>query len=84
MKYRQLSAIGKQIRRLREQKGISQEEFAALAGLDRAYYGRIERGERNVAVRNLIKIAVALEVEVGALFPSVSVLRRPEKDAHGR
>ena len=68
-------ALGRQIRRLREAKKLSQETFAASAGLDRAYYGGIERGERNVAALNLIKIAAGLEVEVGELFPKVSALR---------
>lgn len=63
---------------------MSQEEFAALADLDRAYYGGIERGERNVAVLNLIKIAVALGVEVGRLFPTLAVLRRSEREINGR
>jgi transcriptional regulator with XRE-family HTH domain len=73
---KQLLALGRQIRRLREAKKVSQETFAASAGLDRAYYGGIERGERNVAALNLIKIAAALEIEVGELFPKVSALRR--------
>jgi len=68
--------LGLQIRRLREVAGISQEEFAAKAGLDRAYYGGIERGERNLAALNLIKIAAAMQVEVGELFPKMSALRR--------
>jgi transcriptional regulator with XRE-family HTH domain len=76
VKNKRLAALGQQIRRLRETKNISQEEFAAQAGLDRAYYGGIERGERNVAALNLIKIAVALGSEVGELFPSLSALRR--------
>lgn len=76
MKNKRLAALGQQIRRLRETRNISQEEFAAQAGLDRAYYGGIERGERNVATLNLIKIAVALGSEVGELFPSLSALRR--------
>lgn len=84
MKNPKLGLLGKRIRRLREEKGISQEEFAALSGLDRAYYGGIERGERNVAVLNLIKIAVALEVDVGELFPTLARLRRSEKDINGR
>ena len=62
-------AVGTHIRALRQAKGFSQEEFAAVAGLDRAYYGGIERGERNVSVRNLVRIAVTLGVEVGELFP---------------
>jgi transcriptional regulator with XRE-family HTH domain len=71
-----LALLGQQIRRLREEKNLSQEEFANLADIDRAYYGGIERGERNVAALNLIKIATALDVEVGMLFPALSILRR--------
>ena len=74
-----LALLGQQIRRLREDKGLSQEEFAGLADIDRAYYGGIERGERNVAAVNLIKIADALKVEVGELFPTLSTLRRATK-----
>jgi transcriptional regulator with XRE-family HTH domain len=74
-----LALLGREIRRLREEKNMSQEEFAGLAGIDRAYYGGIERGERNVAAINIIKIADALEVEVGELFPPLSALRRTKK-----
>lgn len=70
----QLVAIGRHIRRLRKERGYSQEGFAAKAGLDRAYYGGVERGERNLATLNLIKIAAALGVEVGELFPSIADL----------
>ena len=72
MKHKLLFRLGQNIRRLREAKNISQEEFASLADLDRAYYGGIERGERNVAALNLIKIATALKVEVGELFPQIA------------
>lgn len=75
-KHRHLVAIGSRIRELRKEAGYSQEEFASEAGLDRGYYGGIERGERNVAALNLITIAMALKVEVGQLFPPVSELRR--------
>ena len=61
MKNPKLVLLGQEIRRLREEKGLSQEEFAGLADIDRAYYGGIERGERNVAALNLIKIADALD-----------------------
>lgn len=74
MKNKQLSLVGRQIRKFREAKGISQEEFASLANLDRAYYGGIERGERNLATLNLIKIAAALDVEVGDLIPKLTEL----------
>ena len=74
-----LALLGQQIRRLREGQGLSQEDFAGLADIDRAYYGGIERGERNVAALNIIKIAEALKVEVGELFPTLSMLRRTLK-----
>lgn len=79
MKNRKLTLLGQEIRRLRENKGLSQEEFAGLAGIDRAYYGGIERGERNVAALNLIKIAEALDVEVGELFPPLSAIQSATK-----
>ena len=79
MKKATLAILGQQIRRLREDKNLSQEEFAARADIDRAYYGGIERGERNVAALNLFKIADALSVEVGKLFPALSTLRRAAK-----
>ena len=75
-KHPQLVALGLQIRKLREEKGYSQEGFAAEVGLDRAYYGGVERGERNVAALNLIQISIALGVEVGELFPTVQVLKK--------
>jgi len=71
----QLVALGRQIRNLRQAKGLSQETFAGEAGLDRAYYGGVERGERNVAALNLILIAAALGVEVGELFPKIKKLK---------
>lgn len=74
-KHPHLIALGKRIRELRKGRGFSQEGFAAEAGLDRAYYGGIERGERNVAALNLIQIALCLDVEVGELFPPLQVLR---------
>ncbi len=68
-----LVALGQTIRAVRREKGFSQENFAYSAGLDRAYYGAIERGERNVSALNLMRIAAALGVEVGDLFPKVKV-----------
>ncbi len=60
--------LGKRIRALRLRTGLSREKFAAKAGLDRTYYAGIERGERNPAMKQLAKIAVALDVRIGALF----------------
>jgi len=69
-----LVELGKCIRKLRESQGITQEDFAVQAGLDRAYYGGIERGERNPTALKLIQIAIHLNVEVGRLFPPVTKL----------
>ncbi|MDQ2784097.1 MAG: helix-turn-helix domain-containing protein [Chloroflexota bacterium] len=60
--------LGKRIRALRLRTGLSQERFAAKAGLDRTYYAGIERGERNPSVKQLAKIAAALAVPIAALF----------------
>lgn len=63
-----LQELGKRIRALRKRAGYTQEEFAYKAGLDRSYYGAVERGERNLSVLNLLKIAETLWVDVGVLF----------------
>lgn len=70
-----LVEIGKNIRAIRESKGLSQEKLAELVEIDRTYIGGIERGERNVASLNLIKIAIALNTEVGNLFPTLDMLQ---------
>lgn len=70
-----LIAIGKTIRKLRLTRGYTQETFAAKANLDRAYYGSVERGERNISAVNLVRIALTLKVEVGELFPEISNLQ---------
>lgn len=60
--------FGKAVRRLRSSAGFSQEAFASMAGIDRGYYGRIERGEINVSLDNIEKIATALDMTVGAVM----------------
>jgi len=58
-----LKTIGNSIRRHRKEAGLSQEELADSAGLHRTYVGGVERGERNISVLNLAKIASALKVK---------------------
>jgi transcriptional regulator with XRE-family HTH domain len=48
---------------------LPEEEAARLAGIDRSYYGRIERGSVNVSTVNLLKIAEMLHADVGRFFP---------------
>ena len=62
-----LTRFGKRVRELRKSQGYSQESFAAECGLDRTYLGGIERGERNVALRNIGAIAKALRISVSEL-----------------
>lgn len=62
------TAFGAAIRALRKQHGISQEAFGPLCGLDRSYYGGIERGERNPSLTNILKIANALQTTPAEIF----------------
>lgn len=67
-----LSRFGLRVRQLRQQTGYSQEAFAEACGLDRTYIGGIERGERNVSLRNINQIANALNCSIAELFEGVS------------
>jgi len=60
--------VGLNIRKIREDKGLSQEKLAALADLHRTYIGQIERGEKNIGLKNLEKIAKALNVNIKDLL----------------
>jgi len=60
--------VGARIRKYRLLKGFSQEELAFEADLHRAYIGQIERGEKNIGVQNLQKIATALKVKISKLI----------------
>jgi XRE family transcriptional regulator, regulator of sulfur utilization len=61
-------AFGAAIRSMRSERGLAQEAFAGRAGLDRSYYGAIERGEFNVSLDTIVKIAKALEVPAAVVF----------------
>ena len=60
---KQLIALGKAVRALRQENGLSQEALANEIGIDRSYMGGIERGEHNVAIMNLTKIAKTLKIK---------------------
>ncbi len=63
-----LERFGRRVRELRSDQGYSQESFADLCELDRTYIGGIERGERNVALRNIERIAEALGTTLAELM----------------
>ena len=63
--------FGRALRRQRQKLGVSQEAFADLCQLDRTYIGGIERGERNVALVNIEKIAKTLRLTIAELFRGV-------------
>ena len=60
--------VGENIRKYREKKGLTQETLAHEADLHRAYIGQIERGEKNIGVKNLEKIAKALDIKPSKLL----------------
>ena len=60
--------FGKRVRELRKKSGFSQEQLADKAGLHRTYIGAIERGEQNISVDNIDRIAKALKVSIPTLF----------------
>ena len=63
-----LHRFGARVRELRKAKALSQEAFADKCGLDRTYISGIERGNRNVAIRNVEVIAKALGVTISELM----------------
>jgi transcriptional regulator with XRE-family HTH domain len=66
-----LKRFGNRVRERRTALGFSQEAFAAKCGLDRSYISGIERGNRNVALRNIEAIAKALGVSIAVLMRGV-------------
>lgn len=61
--------IGKKIKRIRKEKGLSQTEVAVDAGLDSSYYSKIERGEVNPSLKKLYKIIKALGAKSSDILP---------------
>ena len=67
-----LVKLGENIRQMRKAKGLSQEALADMSGLHRTYIGGIERGERNVSIANIVRIAQALNVEASQIVKGIS------------
>jgi transcriptional regulator with XRE-family HTH domain len=60
--------FGNRLKSIRKRKGLSQEALALVCDLDRSYIGGVERGERNISLLNIQKIAEALGVSARELF----------------
>jgi transcriptional regulator with XRE-family HTH domain len=63
-----ISIFAKNLRRIRLERGFSQEELAHRANLHRTYVGAVERGERNISIGNIEKLALALGVDPATLL----------------
>lgn len=74
--------FGHLVRELRLEQGLSQEDLALGAQIDRSYLGSVERGERNIALDNIYRIADALGVDVRDLFRPVQLPRRRSASTH--
>lgn len=61
-------ALGNILRRYRESRGMTQEEFSEYCSISRAYYGRVERGEHSLTVESCQRIANALKIRLVDLF----------------
>lgn len=63
-----LLAFGQRVQKLRKKRNLSQEQLADMAGVHRTYIGMVERAEKNITLRNIKKIAKALDVNIKELF----------------
>jgi len=68
MKTQEEIRFGQHLRKLRLEHELTQEKLGSLSGLHRNYISSIERGERNVSLINMLKIAIALRIHPGELF----------------
>lgn len=68
--------IGKKIRKLREENGYTQDEFAFLVDISRGHYSCVETGKFGTSIEKLTDIAIALGVNIGDLFPPLLELRK--------
>ena len=73
MTNRSLRTFGQAVRAQRERQNISQEELADRSGLHRTYIGGVERGERNIGLLNVLRIAKALKMSASDLLQDIAL-----------
>ncbi|RSZ61319.1 XRE family transcriptional regulator [Corynebacterium hylobatis] len=75
---RLLRAFGQRLRAVRTASGLSQEALAHAAGLHRTYVSSVERGERNIALLNILTLATVLQIDAGELVADLRRAPNPE------
>ena len=75
-----LKRVGKKIREIRKNRGLSQEALGEKAGLSSNYIGQIERGQKQVTLTTLARIAKSLRIDVSVLFEGVSEKTKQDED----
>jgi transcriptional regulator with XRE-family HTH domain len=75
--------LGENLRALRQARQLSQEGLADALGIHRTYVGGLERGERNVTLRTVERLAALLEVDAAALLAPVAPPRTERRGRHG-
>ncbi|MNI42120.1 HTH-type transcriptional regulator SinR [compost metagenome] len=71
--------LGDRIRQLRKDHNLSQEQLGELAGLHTNYIGQVERGEKNVTIESLEKIATGLQVSMEQLFRYIDPIKQEDE-----
>jgi len=85
LKKTSLQVLGERIRAARKAKGLSQEDLALEADIDRSYIGGVERGERNMSFEKLCAICWIIESDLGSLCSGLPLgHERPTKPPRGR
>jgi transcriptional regulator with XRE-family HTH domain len=77
-----LRHFGFALKRFRAERGLSQEQFALQIGMDRTYYASVESGKRNIALRNIEKIARGFDVSLEELFRQVTTSQHQSPHAN--
>lgn len=81
---RAAKAFGQAVRGLRERLGVAQDQFALTANIDRSYYGKLERGERQPSLGLLLRAAEALGISAAALVQETEDIMRVSGDVKPR